>query len=140
MARADKITQIDKIRETFSDFLTNFDKSPMTDDLGRITNEIAIKTRVKNLVMTNLGERPFNSSIGSNVMKSLFEPYTPFTEDDIKESILHTLKFNEPSIEIINVNVIGDPDQNTVRINIVFYVINNPGYSISTDLILKRVR
>jgi phage baseplate assembly protein W len=139
MARADKITQTQKVIETFSDFLTNFDKSPMTDDLGRVTNESSIKTRVKNLILTNLGERPFNSSIGSNVVKSLFEPYTSFTADDIKEAIKHTLKYNEPAIEVLNVDVIGDANQNSVRVNIVFYIINNPT-AISIDVILKRVR
>jgi phage baseplate assembly protein W len=139
MARADKITQTQKIIETFSDFLTNFDKSPMTNDLGRITNESAIKTRVKNLVLTNLGERPFNSSIGSNVVRSLFEPYTSFTADDIKQSIKHTLKFNEPSIQVSSVDVIGDENQNNVRVNIVFYIINTQT-SVSIDVILKRVR
>jgi len=139
MARADKITETQKIIETFSDFLTNFDKSPMTNDLGRITNESAIKTRVKNLVLTNLGERPFNSSIGSNVVRSLFEPYTSFTADDIKQSIKHTLKFNEPSIQVSSVDVIGDENQNNVRVNIVFYIINTQT-SVSIDVILKRVR
>ena len=139
MARADKITQTDKILETFSDFLTNFDKSPMTDDLGRLTNENAIKTRVKNLILTNLGERPFKSSIGSNVIKSLFEPYTTFTADDIQEAIKHTLKFNEPSIKVVSVEILGDPDQHTMIVNIVFYVINSSS-TVSIDVILKRVR
>jgi len=95
MARADLYTQTQKKQEYFSDFLTSFDKHPISDDTARVTNENAVSQSIKNLVLTNYGERLYNSEIGSNVYKSLFEPYSQFTADDIIRHISDTIKAKE---------------------------------------------
>jgi phage baseplate assembly protein W len=137
--RADLISQTSKKSEYFSDFLSNFDKSPLSNDLGRTTNEGAIKASIRNIVLTNTGERPFQRDVGSETRRSLFEPYSRFTADDIVESVKHAIKFNEPRVEIINVELIGSQDHDAYTMNILFFIINNPA-PISLSLILQRVR
>jgi phage baseplate assembly protein W len=55
----------------------------------------------------------------------LFENATPVTAILIKDKIESALQAYEPRCGIINVEVVGDVDSNSVRINVVFYVINN---------------
>ena len=67
--RADTITQLQKIPDLFSDFLTDFTPHPITKDLTRTKNDIAIKRSVRNIVLTMMGERLFQPSIGGNIRK-----------------------------------------------------------------------
>jgi hypothetical protein len=127
MARIDYQTPTAKQQEYFSDFLSSFDKSPLSSDIARITNENSIKQSIRNLVLTNLGDR------------MLFEPYTGFTADDLKKDIINTIKQNETRANDISVNVINNEDQNRFTVNIFFFIINNPN-QLSLELVLQRVR
>lgn len=139
MARADLYTQTQKKQEYFSDFLTSFDKHPISDDVARLTNENSVRQSIKNLVLTNYGERLYNSQIGSNVNKSLFEPYSPFTAEDLIRQISDTIKAKETRAFLHTVNVYPSPDQNYFSVNIIFSIINNPE-PITLDFILRRVK
>lgn len=141
MARIDYVTQTTIQQEYFSDFLSSFDKSPLSNDLARITNENSIKQSIRNLVLTNTGERIFQPNVGGNVNKQLFEPFTGFTADNLRKDILNTIKENEPRVVAtdLSVRVIPHQDQNGFTVNILFYIINNPN-PISLDLVLQRVR
>jgi phage baseplate assembly protein W len=111
----------------------------LSSDIARITNENSIKQSIRNLVLTNLGERLFNPNIGGNVSRMLFEPYTGFTADDLKKDIINTIKQNETRANDISVNVINNEDQNRFTVNIFFFIINNPN-QLSLELVLQRVR
>ena len=141
MARIDYTTQTTVQQEYFSDFLSTFDQSPISRDLAIIRNENAVKQSVRNLILTDLGERLFQPNIGGGINHRLFEPFNGFTADDIKKDILNTLKQNEPRISTSNltVNVIPNEDQNQFTVNVFFYIINNTN-QISLSLVLQRVR
>jgi hypothetical protein len=139
MARADLYTQTQKKQEYFSDFLTDFEKHPVTSGLGRVINENSVSQAIRNLVLTNLGERLFNSQIGSEVNKSLFEPFGRFAAEDLKNYIINCISQNEKRCVLQNVKVYPSEEQNAYAVNIVFSVINNPE-PITLDFILRRVR
>jgi phage baseplate assembly protein W len=140
VTRADKYTQIGKKQEYFSDFLNNFQKHPITNALAKITNEDSIKQSLKNLILTNVGERMFEPNIGSNVMRTLFEPNDNVTIESIKYYINNTVTQIEPRVNLLNVSVYSTPDEGAFQVNIVFSVINNPTTPITLDFILRRVR
>lgn len=137
--RADRFTQTEKIPDMFSDFLTDLTPHPITKDLSRVRNDQSIRQSIRNLILTNYGERLFQPSIGSNVSASLFEPNDSFMEDSLEFSIRRTIESNEPRANIINLSVLTSPDENTVSINIVFSIINSM-QTQSLDVILRRVR
>ena len=85
--RAD-IVQRTKPVEYFSDFLNNMDVHPVNKSLGRVINEEAVKQSLKNLILTNSGERLFQPTIGSDVYKSLFEPNDIITAENITYHII----------------------------------------------------
>lgn len=137
--RADRFTQLQKTPDLFSDFLADLTPHPISKDIVRLRNEAAIKQSVKNLVLTNYGERPFQPNIGSSVNRSMFEPNDFILVDDITSSIRKTIETNEPRVTLLDVNVVSRPDENNIRINISFAIINTARVQ-NLDLILRRVR
>lgn len=137
--RADRFTQLQKIPDLFSDFMMDLTPHPITKDLIRLRNEQAIKQSVRNLVLTNYGERLFQPNIGSSVNRSLFEPNDFILEDDIESSVRRTIEFNEPRVQLLNVEVLTERDDNNITINIVFAIINST-QTQSLEVILRRVR
>jgi phage baseplate assembly protein W len=137
--RADRYTQLDKIPDMFGDFLSDLTPHPISKDLVRLKNDQSVRQSIKNLVLTNYGERPFQPNIGSNVNRSLFEPNDGFLTDDIETSIRTTIQANEPRVYLVSVTVIPTSDTNTISVNIVFSIINNMQPQ-SLDVILRRVR
>jgi len=137
--RADKITQLSKKQEFFSDFLTNFDKHPITNNLAKTTNENSVKQSLRNLILTNIGERLFEPTVGSNVLASLFEPDDVVTAQNIVYHINLTVAQNEPRVNMLDVSVVPLPDQNAFSVSLLFSIINNPT-PIALSLILRRVR
>jgi phage baseplate assembly protein W len=140
VTRADKLTQLNKKQEFFSDFLTNFERHPVSGALARVTNEESIKQSLKNLILTNVGERIFQPNFGSNVRRSLFEPNDKITAQNIVYYIKNSVSQNEPRVALSNVVVYPSPDEGTFTVNIVFYIINNPVTPVTLNLILRRVR
>lgn len=137
--RADNFTQTQKLPDLFSDFLNDLTPHPINKDLGRIKNDAAIKQSLKNIIMTNLGERPFQPLLGSNVNGSLFEPNDVILEENLRRDIVHAIRFYEPRVRVIQVDVYTYPEQDRVAVNIVFTIINSIQVQ-NLNLILRRAR
>jgi phage baseplate assembly protein W len=122
-----------------SDFHSDLTIVPGKLDIARKVNESAIKESIKNIILTNKGERPFNPEFGSNIRQMLFENVTPQTIDVTKELVREAIENFEPRCELIGVDVTGDIDRNDIRVDIVFRVINNDT-ATRFSVILNRVR
>jgi len=139
MARADIYTTTYNPDERYSDFLMNFDKNPITGNLAKVTNEEAVKQAIKNLVLTNQGERIYNQTMGSKIRASLFDPADASTAEVIRTTIEQTIRYHEPRANLLGVEIFDDFDNNAYKVNIFFNLINIPNI-IQLDLILKRAR
>jgi len=140
MSKADKQTPILKLPIIYSDFLNNLDLHPLSGDVAKIINTESVKQSIKNLVMINYGEKLFNPDIGSNLMKSLFEPLDGFSLNDMQDHIVNTITFHEPRANLIDVRVTASPNNdNAVTATIIFSLINT-GETATLNLILRRVR
>lgn len=138
-AFADKQTIELKRRNSFSDFLINFDQNPVTGYLATVTDEMAVKQSIRNLILTATGERFYHSIKGSRVPHSLFEPNTPATLDMIGQLARETIEMYEPRATVHDIRVNETLDSNTYALTIVFSIINIPN---TQDLVLslRRVR
>lgn len=123
----------------YSDIPTNLDVHPVKEDLVLLTNEAAIKRSIRNLLLTDPFERPFNSAIGSGIRQTLFENAGQDTEYILTEKIKETIINYEPRASLINVRVKLSPDENYYSATVVFSVLNSLA-PITLDLILRRVR
>lgn len=151
LTRADSFTNLKKKQEYFSDFLNSFAKTPIGDQLGRVTNEQSVNQSLKNLIRTNLGERLFQPRVGSDVYASMFEPNDILLVETLKFNIENTIKINESRVNLLSVDVTSvvnqltkaskniGMDENTVTIKIVYTLINNPE-PITLTTTLKRIR
>ena len=137
--QADKYTPLSTISELFSDVSSDFEQHPDTHDLMRLKNEEAVKRSIRNLVLTNKYERPFQPNLGSNLRKYLFEDISPTTSLNLQNEIKTTIENYEPRAGSVDVTVSPYVDENAYVVNILFYIINsnNP---ISLNTILYRVR
>jgi len=140
MSRAQINTAYKKQPELFSDFLGNLDLHPLSNDIARVTNSEAVKQSIKNLILTNFGERPFRPNLGSNMWKMLFQPLDGFAIQDIKNYIKETVIFFEPRANLLDVSAAASPtDENKLVVSITFNLINTTNID-TLNLILQRVR
>ena len=112
---------------------------PGTNDINPITDLNAIRQSVKNLVLTNFGERPFHPEIGTGITGLLFENADFFTANSIKAETLRVLRRFEPRVEDVVVQVFDDPDRNAFRIDVGYKIVDTP-VSDDTSFYLERVR
>ena len=123
----------------YTDLNLNFAKNPATKDVTRLKDVEAVKSSVRNLILTNRFERPFHPEIGANVRALLFENMTPVTEQLLTERIADTLRVYEPRAVLNDVVVSGSLDTNTYTATIKFYVREVPELIVVQEF-LKRLR
>jgi phage baseplate assembly protein W len=123
----------------YSDFYMNLDPHPDSKQLVRYVDSDAVKSSIRNLVLTNKYERLFQPNIGSNLRAYLFELISPETEFLIKKSITETIENYEPRAQLIDVVVSGQIDDNAYTVSIYFYVNNNPNAQ-ALNFTLNRLR
>jgi phage baseplate assembly protein W len=128
----------------YKDLNLFFTKNPLTKDVSKATDVQAIKRSVRNLVLTDRGERLFHPEIGGDVKGSLFENFTPIMEFELRSAIENVIKIYEPRVVLEEVKV-NDPsgndlDNNRLRITIQFYLDNVPEVLEEVDVFLNRIR
>lgn len=123
----------------YSDLNYTFTPHPVTGKLPVLKNEEAVKRAIKNLILTNRFERPYEPLFGGNILALLFENSDPFLEFNIKKQIETTIKNFEPRAILRKVDVVSIEERNEVQIDILFSIANqkNP---VELTVILERVR
>jgi phage baseplate assembly protein W len=124
---------------SFKDLDLNFTIHPIRKDINTHKNEYAIINSVKNLVLTNHYERPFQPEIGSNIRRLLFENVDSITAAQIEREITETVENFEPRVQVSKVTAAADPDNNGYKVTLEFFVINNAN-PITINFFLERIR
>lgn len=130
---------INRAIRQFSDINLLFTKHPVTSDVAKILNENAVKAAVVNLIQTRNYERPFHPEIGCQVYSMLFENFTPITKTLMEKSIQDVLEKFEPRARITNIEVLENPDENSVDVTIQF-TLNNLQRPVTVTTTLVRAR
>jgi phage baseplate assembly protein W len=123
----------------YSDLDLNFTIHPVKKDINRYTNEAAVVNSIKNLILTNHYERPFQPDIGSNVRRLLFENMDTVTATTLEKEIAQTIRNYEPRANISKLNVSPDYDNNGFKVYMEFYVVNRTT-PITINFFLERIR
>jgi phage baseplate assembly protein W len=116
-----------------------FSRNPKTRDLMLIKDDQAIRTSLKNLLMTSFGERLFQPTIGGSLRSLLFEPIDAITTMEIKDRILKTILDHEPRISNVTVGVSASEDQNGYGVDIEYSIVA-AGKTDRISVVLERVR
>jgi phage baseplate assembly protein W len=126
-------------QEHYSDFLGDLDFHPTKKDLLRNTNEEAVKQAIRNLLLTNRGDRIYNIDYGSDIRKILFENFSPAMESVLADLIRTAIENHEPRAKVIDIFVDSNVDDHFVVVTLIFSVINKEE-PITLELILNRIR
>ena len=114
---------IQRISRSFKDISLSFEPHPVTKDLPILKNENAIRRSVRNIVQTIPTERFFNSLLGSDVRRSLFEFVDFGTASVIQDQIEIAVENFEERVENLQVIVDPIPDDNTFNVTVIFDII-----------------
>ena len=131
---------IQRKSRAFKDISLSFSPHPVTKDLPVLTNERAIVRAVRNLVETIPTERYFNSLIGADIRGSLFENFTISTVSLIEDQIRTTVANFEPRVENLTIEVDGQPDNNSIDVNVIFDISGLDVPTQSFSFILEPTR
>ena len=125
----------------YRDIDLDFLPHPTTKDVVKKTGIDAIKRSVRNLVLTNFYDRPFQSYIGSNAQKLLFENINPLTQNFIKDAIEEVITNFEPRVRLVDnsVNVRVSPDNNGYDVTISFIEVSREEPA-TISFFLERIR
>jgi len=140
ISRLDKFTQSSAtIGQRYSDFLINLNPHPVIKDVVRYIDEMAVSRSIRNLILTDRGERLYQPRIGSDLRQMLFEPMGSATSELISTYIQQTIREYEP--RAIVMSVIVDPyyDQNQYVVTITYMIINKVE-PVTINITLERVR
>ena len=99
----------------------------------------AVKQAVKNLILTNYFEKPFQPLFGGNLREMLFDLADDDAEEDIEERIKNAIGVFEPRAQALNVTAIATPDRNSIRVTVEFRVINTQE-TVTVTTVLARLR
>ena len=124
----------------YKDLNLNFTANLVTGDVATVTDVIAVKRSVRNLLLTNHYDRPFHPEIGSNIQNILFQNFGPITGNQLSRAIEEMLANFEPRARVETVECYPLMDQNKYDVRIYFYVENLPAELQEFQTVLDTVR
>ena len=111
------------ISKSFRDFSLTFEKNVVTNDILSLKNEAAIKESVKNIVLYNFYEKPFDPFFGGNIIGLLFENSTPTMVLEVKNRIEQSIEIHEPRVTAVSVAVQFEEDRNELNCKIQYLIL-----------------
>ena len=111
-----------RVKRKFKDISMSFETNPLNADLVSLSDSSAIARSIRNIVFPSPGEKFFNPDFGSRISESLFENVDEVSalaiEDEIKSSIINF----EPRVNLLNTNVVPNPDDNEMNVTIEYEI------------------
>jgi phage baseplate assembly protein W len=123
----------------YADLDLDFQINPITGDINKKRGTDAVKRSIRNLIFTSFYERPFNSSIGSDIPKLLFDNVDIITASLIEDAIKKLINTYEPRVLISRLDVYADIDNHGFNVQME-YIILNTETPATFNLFLERIR
>ena len=114
---------LERVSKGFKDISMSFEANPLNNDLIGVKNDTAIARSIRNLVLTNPGERFFNPNLGSRVYESLFDNVDEISASSIKDEIEETIINYEPRVKLKDIRVKPDFDNYTFDVTLIYDII-----------------
>jgi phage baseplate assembly protein W len=127
------------ITNIYKDIDLRFNPQPGNGDLSLVLDNRAVVASVRNLLLTNYYERPFQPLLGSNLTGLLFEPVTPLMETTIAQEIKNVINNFEPRVKINSVNASSNTTEDGYNVTMSFF-IGNSTQATTVSVFLERNR
>ena len=131
---------ISRNSQQYSDLDLFFGKRTVGSDINKVTDVLAVKRSLRNLINLNTFEKPFHPEISGGVRELLFEHLNPMIAAVLTRKIEDVINNFEPRCRLVSVSAIPNFDRNAYEISIEFYVVNAPTELVELDLLLERIR
>ena len=125
-------------KKGYRDLDLSLKRHPVTGNITILRDDAAIKNALKNLVLTNFFERPFQPSLGANLRGLLFEHADAMTELAMKDNIERAV-LEEPRVKLLDTVIKDLEDKNAYRITLK-YLIKENNRQEDVDIVLRRLR
>ena len=123
----------------FQDLSLDFTAHPVTGDVARVKDTTSVKRGIKNVLMTDNGERLFNPEFGSGIRNLLFEQMTDLTAQRLESEVKSAIDAWEDRAELLAIIVTPEEEYNRYRVAVTFRVINELEEQ-EMEVFLKRER
>ena len=130
----------ERIISDFRDISMTFQINQVNNDLIALKNENAIARALRNLVLTNLGERPFQNDLGSIVSRLLFDNIDEFVASSLESEIKSVIQRFELRVKLIKVSSVPNYDNNSIDIKIIYEIIGIDALPQQLSFALQPVR
>ena len=84
---------------------TMFEDGVRRGDVYKKEDIRAIDQAIKTLLLTNRYEKPFQPLFGGNLRSLLFGLSTQVSEDEVRDTIVDTLRKHEPRVQVLGVEI-----------------------------------
>jgi phage baseplate assembly protein W len=119
----------------YKDLPLDFTPHPVTGDVRPITNEVAVRRSLSNLINTTKGSRPFLPDYGSSVKNYLFSRNGAFTLYELKNSLRRDIEKYEKRISLRDIKIDYSDDGFDIKLE---YVIKNASGIANLQTTVKR--
>ena len=114
---------VQRVSKPFKDISATFQTNPLNSDLIALKNENAISRSIRNLILTQPGDKPFEPDLGSEVYESLFESLDQITASSIQQQIENTVIKYEPRVSLKRVVVDANLYKNAFDVEINYRIV-----------------
>lgn len=112
---------------------------PIRKDIIPLKDDAAVKNAIKNLLITNFYERPFQDDLGANLRGLLFEPAGVLTNIQLRDNIRFCIEKYEPRVSVNSIDITDVVDENRYIIKVIF-TIKEFSTKDSVEMVLRRLR
>ena len=123
----------------YSDLDLDFQINPITGDINKKKGVDAVKRSLRNLIFTSYYERPFNSSLGSDVPKLLFDNVDLVTATLLEDALKRLINIYEPRVQLTGLIVFADIDNHGFNVQME-YIILNTETPATFNIFLEKIR
>ncbi len=122
----------------FKDISLSFKKHPVTKDILVLKDNDAIKKSVMNIVRTNVGDRFYESSLGTKVEDMLFSLNTDeYNQSLLKSEVKTALQNWEPRVKVRRIDTSFTNDSSSVEVTVDYEIIGQPNIPQEIQFVLE---
>ena len=132
----DVSTLISSRTKPYRDIDLSFTAKP-NGELFLKKDSAAVAQALKNLLLTNFFEKPFQPFFGGNIRAMLFELVDDDSEEELATQIIKAINAFEPRAIVRGLDVTINPEDNSLRVKLTYQVVNTEEEVVFTTTVSR---
>lgn len=129
-------TLVSSTNKTYSDIDLSLELNQTTGDIFKKKDMSSVQQAIKNLILTNRFEKPFQPDFGGNLQGLLFDlSKGSETEYEIKNQIKNTIERYEPRCNVEEIEIFALPETHSLNVKLKYSIVGtNKLVTLSTNV------